>query len=177
MKDFRTRVLAIIMAAAVLLAFAACAPKEIEPDDTAAPAASPDVAFDSFDYKGGAFGMNELRDKKLIMLNFWETWCGPCVGELPDIEKLYEKYKDSGFAVVGVYGSSTDEDVASLAESLGITYPLIRMTSSLDKFQTGYVPTTVFCTGAGMLISAAPYVGSRSLSEWEGIIKAFLDDK
>lgn len=169
------RFLLLLTAAALALGMAACANKHKEtadPDQTTG-----EVAFDSTDINGSAFGMRDLSGSKVVMINFWEAWCGPCVSELPHLQELYERYKDRGFAIVGVYSDSPEADVASLAQELGITYPLVRGTASLERFKTGYVPTTIFCTGSGDLISGAPYVGARSYSEWESILNAFLNDR
>jgi thiol-disulfide isomerase/thioredoxin len=56
--------------------------------------------FDWSKYKG-----------KVVLLDFWATWCGPCVGEIPNVKKAYEKYHEKGFEVVGI---SLDEDVKEL---------------------------------------------------------------
>jgi thiol-disulfide isomerase/thioredoxin len=44
---------------------------------------------------------------KVVMVDFWATWCGPCVGEVPNVAKVYEKYHDKGFEIIGV---SLDQD-------------------------------------------------------------------
>ena len=48
---------------------------------------------------------------KVVLVDFWATWCGPCVAEMPHVISTYEKYKDAGFAVVGI---SLDSDQAAL---------------------------------------------------------------
>jgi thiol-disulfide isomerase/thioredoxin len=60
--------------------------------------------FDWAKYKG-----------KVVLIDFWATWCGPCMRELPNVKKAYEKYHDKGFDVVGI---SLDEDKDALTEFL-----------------------------------------------------------
>ena len=50
---------------------------------------------------------------KVVLLDFWAVWCGPCLGEIPRIKAVYEEYYDKGFDVIGV---SFDEDAAVLRE-------------------------------------------------------------
>ena len=96
------------------------------------------------------------------MLNFWEPWCPPCVGEMPDLAKLSEAYADRGLLILGVYSTEgMEEDVASVLEKSGVQYPILHYCGAFDVFQSGYVPTTVFLNSAGETVSES-YVGSRS---------------
>ena len=69
---------------------------------------------------------------KVVLLNFWATWCPPCRNEIPSIEALYSKFKDKGFVVLGVDLQEDAQSVSIFTKRYGITYPVV-----LD--QTGQV--------------------------------------
>ena len=64
------------------------------------------------DLDGEPISLADYRGK-VVLLDFWAVWCGPCLGEIPKIKAVYEKYHDEGFDVIGV---SLDEDAAVLRE-------------------------------------------------------------
>ena len=72
----------------------------------------PDFSSPVVDLEGNPISLAEYRGK-VVLLDFWAVWCGPCLGEIPRIKAVYEKYHDKGFDVIGV---SLDEDEAALRE-------------------------------------------------------------
>lgn len=66
------------------------------------------------DYKG-----------KIILLNFWATWCKPCMKEMPEIQAAYEKYKDKDFVVLGVNFGEKPNKAKMLVEKMGLTFPIL----------------------------------------------------
>lgn len=132
--------------------------------------------FSTETFSGEPFSTEDVKDAKVVMINFWEPWCGPCVGEMPDLEKVYEEHKDEGFVILGVFSETgQDDDAASILNEAGITYPILRYTSEFDGFQTGYVPTTVFMTGEGKLLLKDPVIGGQSYDTWNTAVKSLLE--
>ena len=63
-------------------------------------------------------------DGKVIVLNFWATWCPPCVREIPALQQLYETYQDKGLVVVGV-ALDTTQSVIDFIDPQGVEYPVL----------------------------------------------------
>jgi peroxiredoxin len=66
------------------------------------------------DYKG-----------KVILLNYWATWCGPCKVEIPDLIALYDRYRDKGFVVLGVSQDDDPETLRTFATTFKMNYPVL----------------------------------------------------
>lgn len=134
------------------------------------------IVFDTTDINGVNISTESLKGNKLIMLNFWESWCGPCVREMPELELLYQNYKDQGFIILGAYSTEYDEDnVKAIIKKTGVTYPVLYATSQMYNFMTEYVPTTIFMDGEGNVLSEEPFIGSNDYSGWETIVKDYFD--
>ena len=72
----------------------------------------PDFPASTVDLDGNPISLMDYRGK-VVLLDFWAVWCGPCVGEIPNVKEVYEKYHDKGFDVIGV---SFDENESTVRE-------------------------------------------------------------
>ena len=96
-----------------------------EPQTTAAQTEAADsekMQFTTTDLDGATVTLSDFADAKLILVNFWEPWCGPCVGELPDLARLYDTYRDRGLVILGVF-QDMEDSAKELAESRLRTLP------------------------------------------------------
>jgi peroxiredoxin len=85
------------------------------------------------DTQGSTLVLSELVAKnKVVYLDFWATWCGPCGAEMPKLQAFYERYKDQGFVVVGISmdDPSTMGAVSSYVRRMGLTFPVAVDTES-----------------------------------------------
>lgn len=139
----------------------------------------PDFTFSTTDRDGNTWDETTFSQYDLTMINFWEPWCGPCVGEIPDLEHLYEDYKDKGFQIIGVYSEETMEsDVDAILKESNVSYPILHYSLDFDRFQSGYVPTTIFVDREGHVLNIPgegnSVIGSKTYSSWASIVERFL---
>lgn len=117
---------------------------------------APDFALDTLD--GSKIKLSDLRGK-VVVVNFWATWCLPCREETPALEKAYEQYKDSGMVILGVNITDQDSvsDVESFVQEFKLTYPILLDrdgTVSNTLYQIKGLPTTFFVNREGIIRTA-----------------------
>ena len=91
-----------------------------------------------------------------LLVNKWATWCRPCVGEMPFLQRLYEEYRDAGFQVIGVSVDHGDEDgpTEQVARERGVTYPIWRDGEDLftSTFHSTGVPESLLIDENGIVV-------------------------
>ena len=128
--------------------------------------------FTLADLDGDWITLNELKGK-VVLLNFWGTWCGPCRQEIPAFINLTEKYKKDGLEIVGItLTSGSPSNIRSFADKWGINYTLLtdiegnetQTVTALYSQATGQritgIPTTFIIDREGFIRQR--YVGPRS---------------
>lgn len=73
---------------------------------------------------GRALSLASLRGK-VVLVNFWATWCPACKREMPELERWYKRFRARGFVVLGVDEQEGRRDVSQFVRELGVTYPIV----------------------------------------------------
>jgi peroxiredoxin len=100
---------------------------------------------------------------KIVLLNFWATWCPPCKAEMPAIDKLWKKTKDKAFTVMGVSVGEEPRTVKDFIARMGYGYPIFVDPSGVlgTAFGARSIPTTYILDKSGAaiagMVGAAPY--------------------
>lgn len=84
---------------------------------------APDLALP--DLEGKSVQLSRLRGR-VVVVNFWATWCDPCRDEVPDFVKLHQEYRGRGVEVIGIsMDKGKDERVRAFVKEFGIEYPIV----------------------------------------------------
>jgi len=141
---------------------------------------SPPLAAPGFtlpDMDGEMHSLEDFRGK-VVMLNFWATWCPPCRREMPSMQRLYEKYRERGLTVVAVNQFEDPDLVFEFTGRLGLepTFPILfdRESRVSERYQVKGLPTTYLLDKAGKIRFRA--IGGREFDhpEVEALIESLL---
>ena len=117
------------------------------------------------DLTGGQRSLSEFAGK-WVLINFWASWCTPCIAEMPSIQRLAKQMADKPFAVIGVNVAESQRRVQRTAARLGLEFPILLDEDSavFDGWGATVLPTTYLLDGAGRM----RYIGRGPL-EWDGV--------
>ena len=131
--------------------------------------------FSLKDLQGREITSADLRGK-VVLIDFWATWCQPCKKEMPGYQKLLDSYGPSGFAVIGFkFDTMADtEDPIQFAKKIGVSYPLAVAPDELKQKFGGIegLPTTLLYDRQGML--RKKIIGFEYTDVLEADLKALL---
>lgn len=133
-------------------------------------AKAPDLEVESFKEKGKFVKLSSLEGK-VVLLDFWATWCGPCREAMPMVESLYRDYKDKGFEVMAI-SNEFRGDVEPFKATSPNTYPVYLDTdnSAWTAYEVTTIPDFVLIGKDGTIV----YRGAPDREAIESIIKKQL---
>ncbi|NOX38004.1 MAG: TlpA family protein disulfide reductase [Calditrichaeota bacterium] len=133
------------------------------------------IDFTLKDLDGKDVSLKDYRGK-MVLINIWATWCGPCRVEIPDLIKVRKKYKDKGFEILGVVVSSKPRDVFAMVKQMKIDYPILWGTpEALAQFgEINAIPRTFLLDREGKIVE--DIVGSRNFKFFDQMIGKYFED-
>jgi cytochrome c biogenesis protein CcmG/thiol:disulfide interchange protein DsbE len=117
------------------------------------------------DYKG-----------RVVLLNFWATWCKGCVLEIPWFIEFQERYKENGLTIIGVSIDDSWKPVKAFVEEKKVNYPIVLDTEGLRKiYELNSMPMTLLIDRSGEI--AVSYIGVVDKDACESKLRALLGEK
>lgn len=148
-------------------ATAACLPDE---------SCLPNVTF--IDTHGTAYSKQSLAGK-VVVVNFWATWCKPCEKEIPDLSHVYDAHKADGLVILGVLADDpTPDDLLNFQSDHEMTYPVVRDTNGVVQAfdYPRNLPTTYIYDRAGKQVGQ-PHVGALREAKLKSLLAPLLSAK
>ena len=137
---------------------------------------APDFALPLTD--GSEAKLSELlKDKEVVVLNIFASWCGPCEKEFPDMEKTYQKYKDK-MEIVAVSGDlvlDEMEDMVKYKEEHNLSFLIGMKNESIDSLKVGGFPTTYVIDRNGRIVFSQSSAFLRE-GDFEKVVTSLMGD-
>lgn len=124
---------------------------------------SPAPPFRLASLSGGEVDLSSLRGRVLVV-NFWATWCPPCVSEMPSLDRLHRALSSEGLVVLGISVDEDEDGLRGFVERLGIGFPILRDRGGrvAASYRTTGYPETFVIDRAGLILNT--FVGP---AEWD----------
>ena len=135
---------------------------------------APDFALEDLD--GNIITLASLGGKNLI-INFWATWCPFCVDEMPDLQKLYENYKDEDLVVIAINIQESKSRVTKFLEDEGIDLPILldEKGTTAITYGANSIPLTIAVNKEGVVV--AGHRGKLTYEQMEAMYEIILENQ
>jgi cytochrome c biogenesis protein CcmG/thiol:disulfide interchange protein DsbE len=166
------------LAILTLVCLSSCSKQSVNAGAKRSSNTKPAAEFTLKDENGATVKLSDYRGK-VVLLNFWATWCGPCGVEIPWFVDFEQKYKAQGFAVLGV---SMDEDgwsaVKPFVAERKINYRILMGNDTIAQLYGGLdsLPTSFIIDREGK-VAFPPHIGLVSKNEYINEIQCLLGDR
>jgi peroxiredoxin len=128
------------------------------------------------DLEGGAVDLKDYKGK-VVFLNLWATWCPPCVGEMPEIQELYDHFKDNDQIAFLLVSNESTAKVQSFIDKREFTFPVFTTQQrSPEVFATRSIPTTFIISKNGQIKVRETGAYNWGGSKTKGIIEELLKE-
>ncbi len=132
---------------------------------------------DYVDTAGTAYTPDSLKGK-VVVVNFWATWCKPCQKEIPDLSKIYDQYKARGVVMLGVMTDDPDnQSLLNFQSDREMSYPIVRANSDIllsYNYPNALPPTFIFDRGGR---AGSSHVGPLHADELAGYLDCLVAQK
>ncbi|MDD5543769.1 MAG: TlpA disulfide reductase family protein [Acidobacteriia bacterium] len=157
-QEFLKATLSLAVLGSLLMAPEACSrySKPTAESKQAATQGAPAPDFTAKNLDGKDVKLSDFRGK-VVLVNFWAVWCGPCNVEVPELVDLYNMYRDKGFVVLGISDNSDLKDIKSFVTEKRMGYPIVIDPGEIsDEYNVTGFPTSFLLDRNGNIVQEYP---------------------
>jgi len=134
--------------------------------------------FTLSDFEGNEYSLESLRGK-VVLINFWATWCAPCIEEMPTLDNLKKAFSDQPFEILAVNMGEESEAISVFAERIGIdfSFPLLvdELSQVAHAYQVSALPASLVVDKMGRFAFGGVGVRAWDSDEVKSEIQPYLD--
>lgn len=152
----------------LVIAFTAATAHALTPGDTPPPISLPDQT-------GKAVDLGKLEGK-VVLIDFWASWCGPCKQEMRVLETLHKKYASEGLVIVGVNIDSSDKKMNNFLKATPVTFRQVRdkKLQIASRYEPSTMPSSYFIGRDGKIRHVHEGFRKNDAGKLEARVKALL---
>jgi len=113
---------------------------------------------------------------QVVLVNFWATWCQPCLTEMPALEEFYQRHREAGFVVIGINNGEALAETQSYMTDMGLSFPiwLDEKFTGQDAFAVSNLPSSFLIDRKGQV--RLTWLGAIELSTLEDVIAPIIKE-
>ena len=136
---------------------------------------APAPDFTLTDLSGETHTLSDYQGR-VVIINFWATWCHPCREEMPDMQEIYEEYQDDGLVILAVNANESQATVQAFADEYELTFPILLNSAAdiVDLYDVQSFPSTYFVDADGR-IRVDTFSGPMTSSYIESQVLELID--
>ena len=134
---------------------------------------NPDFTLQALD--GVEYKLSELKGQ-VVVIDFWATWCPPCRNSIPAFIRLYNKYREQGFTILGI-GLDDEQALRDFSKQMQIPYPILIGNNEIAKaYQVTGIPKTIFLDKEGKIRKSQTGFAPELEAQFDQFIRSLLEE-
>jgi thiol-disulfide isomerase/thioredoxin len=144
----------------------------IQPSIDESVTATADYNFVLFDQQGNSESFSKFKGK-VVFVNFWATWCPPCIAEMPDINELYSELRDDDIVFILISLDDDFQKAKDFVKKKKFDFPIYQLASPLPKvYESSAIPTTYVISPKGEIVVARSGMAKYNTEKFKSYLKA-----
>ena len=149
----------------------------IQPSIDESPIGKADYNFELIDQQGNRRSFKEFEDK-VVFINFWATWCPPCIAEMPDIHDLYRDMKGKEIEFVLISFDDDFQKAKNFVKKKDFDFPIYQLGSPLPKiYASSAIPTTYVISAKGEVVVSKSGMAKYNTEKFKSFLVGLMTEK